>query len=152
MIAEAQKIHPDMKVRLTMDESGWEMYMPTPYTEHYELDERFKGTAAWEMYEERDSGYDNSLERYRYKNGYRGVPLAGVAEYINLRSDQQAWAAPVAERLHAENDSFIGDDDWGAELSNERFEAYQRTQEQVGKLMEAEFKDKWEALRKKWDF
>jgi hypothetical protein len=151
MLAEAKKIHPDMKLRLAMDEDTWEMYMPTPYTEHYELDEQYKGTRAWEWHEERDYSHDTVLQRYRYKNGFRNVPLAGVAEYVNLVAEQQEWAGPVQERLHAENGSGIAEKEW-AEVTNEKFEAYTATQEKVNELMQAEFKDKWAALREKWGF
>jgi hypothetical protein len=151
MLAEAQKIHPDMKLRLGIDGNSWEMYMPTPYSEHYELDEKYRGTRAWEWYEERDYSHDNALQRYRDKNGFRGVPLAGVAEYVNLNAEQQEWAGPVSDRLHSENGSGITEDEW-ANISREKFDAYEATQKQVNELMQAEFKDKWEALRNKWDY
>lgn len=150
MLAEAQKIHPDMKVRLAADERSWEMFMPTPYEEHYQLEEKYRGTPAWTLYEERDNSYDNSLQRYRHKNGFDTVPLAGVAEYINLREEQQVWAGPVQARLHAENNSDITEEEWPS-VSNDKFSAYQRTQNQVADLMRTEFADRWAALKEKWD-
>lgn len=89
MLVEAQKIHPDMKVRL-VDENGWEMFMPTAFIERYELSDEFQGTVAWEWYESRDSGYDNALQRYRHKNGFNSIPLEGVAEYVNLNHEENA--------------------------------------------------------------
>lgn len=85
MLAEAKKIHPDMQVRLdSIYEDKWEMFMPTEFREKFELSDRFKGTAAWDMQESFEGGYGNELERYRHKQGFSHVPLEGLAEYINL--------------------------------------------------------------------
>jgi hypothetical protein len=153
MLAEAKKIHPDMRVRLIdQGECKWEMYMPTPYTGHISLNEKYKGTEAWNYYESRDAGYDNELERYRYKQGYSHLPIEGVAEIINLKHEQHVWAAEVAEQLHAENGSGITNEQWQGEVTNEQFTAYTATQRKVAGMMETEFSAKWDALREKWEF
>ena len=152
MLEMAQKMHPDMKVRLDLiTHSEWEFYMPTKFIEKYELSETFKGTRAWEWYEERDSSYDNQLQRYRHKNGYDSIPLEGVAEYVNLREEQEVWARPVRAELHAKNGSGITESEW-ATVQNEKFMAYRATESELNKLVEIEFKDKWEALNEKWEF
>lgn len=148
MLAEAQKIHPDMKVRLDVfTHSEWEMFMPTPFIERYELPDDFKGTHAWELYEERDSGYDNSLQRYRHKNGFDGVPLEGVAEYVNLNHEQNAWGTEVMNRLLKENGIVI---DWN-NITKEIMHSYNVFRDEASELSNVEFASKRQALRDKFD-
>lgn len=150
MLKAAQKIHPEMKLRVVGENNDeWEMFLPTNSTQPYELSDRFKGTKAWELFLAPYQGFDNALESYRQRKNLHGVPLDGVAEHINLYEDQQNWSAPVKAKLHAETDT---DFDWNGEVSNEQFIAYQRTQVKVARIIEAEWADRWAALRKKWGY
>lgn len=161
MLEEAKKIHPDMKVRFGADGETWEFYMPTTFTENHELPQKYEGTPAWECYKSRDSSYDNELERYRYKQGYQGMSLEGVAELINLKEEEQKWARPVIEKLMEEQGvseemfSQMWKDNPTTEeeidKSNEIFSKYQNCRREAGKMMTAEFEAKWAALRDKWD-
>lgn len=152
MVELAKKIHPDMQVRLNgFDQNQWEMFMPTRFTEAYQLDEKFKGTAAWEMHESRDASYDNELERYRYKNGHSGIPLDGVAELVNLSAEESTWWRDLANRLHAQRGTGIADNEWQT-VAEAKFRAYQKTEKEAHELMQAEFADKRKALHDKWGF
>lgn len=160
VLEEAQKIHPEMKVRLVGNDE-WEMYMPTSYTENHDLSEAYKGTAAWEAYKTRDSGYDNELERYRHKQGYSGSPLEAVADIINLQHDQHEWVKPVKEAILAEHglSESIFEEMWKkkdateeeTEKSNEIFSQYQRCVKEAYNLGSVEFEAKWAALKEKWE-
>lgn len=148
MLEMAQKMHPDMKVRLDQfTHSEWEFYMPSKFIERYELPEESKGTVAWEWYEERDSGYDNQLQRYRHKNGFDGVPLEGVAEYVNLRHEENAWGTAVLNQRLAEEGIVI---DWD-NISEPVFRKYEKHREEAGRLAGIEFESKWKALKDKFD-
>jgi hypothetical protein len=147
MLAEAQKIHPDMKVRLTeFDENSWEMYMPTAFIEKYELSEEFKDTPAWEMYKERDSGHDNSLQRYRHKCGMDRVPLEGVAEYVNLNQEEQVWGIAVLNKLLKDNGIVI---DWD-NITKETASKYGKFRKEASVLANTEFESKRQALKDKY--
>lgn len=145
MLVEAQKIHPDMKVRL-VDENGWEMFMPTAFIERYELSDDFKGTVAWEWYESRDSGYDNALQRYRHKNGFDSTPLEGVAEYVNLNHEENAWGTEVLNQLLKDNGIVI---DWDT-ITKEIFRKYEQFRDEASALANVEFASKRLALRDKF--
>lgn len=150
MLAEAQKIHPYMKLRVVGENSDkWEMFMPTELTQPNALSDRFKGTKAWELFLAPYQGFDNALESYRQRKKLHGVPLDGVAEHINLYEEQQNWSGPVKAKLHAETGT---DFDWNGEVSNDQFSAYQRTQVKVARIIEAEWADRWDALRNKWGY
>lgn len=148
MMAIALAIHPDMKVRLTQfDYSGWEMYMPTSFIEKYDLPDEFKGTVAWEMYEERDSGYDNSLQRYRHKNGFDSIPLEGVAEYVNLNHEQNAWGTEVLNQLLKDNGIVI---DW-KNITKETMHSYNVFRDEASALADTEFETQRKALKERFD-
>jgi hypothetical protein len=150
MLAEAQSIHPDMKLRVTgQNKDEWEMFLPTNNIQPQVLSDRFKDTKAWELLNTPYPGFDNALESYRRRKKLDGVPLDGVAEHINLYEDQQNWGGPVKARLHAASGT---DFDWAGEVSNDQFSAYQKTQRKVADIINAEFKDKWDALREKWRY
>lgn len=148
MLAEAQKIHPDMKVRLDLiDHQQWEMYMPTAFIERHDLSESFKGTPAWQWQEERDSGYGNQLQRYRHKNGFDCVPLEGVAEYVNLNHEESAWGNSILDEKLKEDGIVI---DW-SNISDEVFRKYKAHRAEAERLCEIEFADKRQALKDKYE-
>ena len=113
----------------------------------YELAEEFKGTVAWEWYEERDSGYDNQLQRYRHKNGFDSVPLEGVAEYVNLRHEENTWGHAVLNKRLEDEGIVI---DWD-NISETIFRKYEKHREEAGRLAGIEFESKWKALKDKFD-
>lgn len=148
MLEMAQKMHPDMKVRLDQfTHAEWEFYMPTQFIERYELPEEFKGTVAWEWNEERDSSYDNQLQRYRHKNGFNSVPLEGVAEYVNLNHEENAWGHAVLNKLLEEDGIVI---DWN-NITKTVFRKYEKHRDEAGRLAGIEFESKRQALKDKFD-
>lgn len=148
MLEMAQKMHPDMKVRLDQfTHTEWEFYMPTQFIEKYELPEEFKGTVAWEWNEERDSSYDNQLQRYRHKNGFNSVPLEGVAEYVNLNHEENAWGHAVLNKLLEEDGIVI---DWD-NITKTVFRKYEKHRDEAGRLAGIEFESKRQALKDKFD-
>lgn len=150
MLLAAQAVHPDMKLRVTgINKDEWEMFLPTKVSQPSELSDKFKGTSAWELLNTPYRGFDNALESYRDKKHLHGVPLDGVAEHINLYQDQQDWAKPVQAAIQAQDGT---DFSWDGEVSNEQFIAYNATQVKVAALIEAEFKEKWAALKAKWGY
>lgn len=150
MLVEAQRIHPDMKLRVAGDNKDeWEMFLPTNSVQPQVLSDRFKGTMAWELLNAPYPGFENALESYRQKKNLHGVPLDGVAEHINLYQDQQDWSGPVKAKFHAESGT---DFDWNGEVSNDQYSAYMVTQRKVAQIIETEWKDKWDALREKWGY
>lgn len=151
MLEAAKKIHPDMQVRLDLiDHQKWEMYMPTEFIERHNLPESFKGTPAWEMQEERDSGYDNQLQRYRHKNGLDCVPLEGVAEYINLNYEENAWGSKIRDERLMQEGIVIDWKDW-KNVSDEDFLKYKKYHKEAERLCEIEFADKRQALKDKYE-
>lgn len=150
MLKAAQKIHPDMKLRVTgYNKDEWEMFLPTQSIQSQGLSDRFKGTKAWELLNTPYQGFDNALESYRQRKNLHGVPLDGVAEHINLYEDQQNWSGPVKAKLHGDAGT---DFSWDDDVSNDQFSAYMKIQRKVAKIIEDEWKDKWDALREKWGY
>ena len=150
MLQAAQRIHPDMKLRVAgINKDEWEMFLPTNNIQPHVLSDRFKDTKAWELLNTPYPGFNNALESYRQKKNLHGVPLDGVAEHINLYEDQQNWSGPVKAKLHAESGT---DFDWDGEVSNDQYSAYMKTQRTVAHIIEDEFKDRWDALQDKWGY
>lgn len=150
MLAEAKKIHPDMEVRLDLiDHQKWEMFMPTNFIERYGLPESFKGTPAWDMEQERDSGYDNQLQRYRHKNGFDCIPLEGVAEYVNLSHEENTWGSKIRDEKLKEDGIVIDWKNW-KEVSDEDFAKYKAHHKEAERLCEIEFAEKRKMLQDKY--
>jgi hypothetical protein len=150
MLSVVRSIHPEMKLRVTgPNKDEWEMFLTTNHIQPSELSDRFKDTPASELLNRAYSGFDNALESYRHKNGLGGLPLDGVAEHYNLYAEQQNWGIAVQTRLLHEDGT---DFSWDGEVTNEQFSAYKKTISKVRKLMDAEFKDKWNALKDKWRY
>ena len=150
MLAEAKKVHPDMRVRL-VGSSEWEMYMPTPYTESNQLAERFRSTHAWVMDESNDASYGSELERFRYKNGYSSYPLEYTAEFVNLKHEQNEWFVAEQEKAYAaEGASDLLDFEAFKDFTNDQYETFLRIREQVQAKMKEVFAEKWAAFKERW--
>jgi hypothetical protein len=148
MLAEAQKIHPDMKLRVIGENNDeWEMFMPTHQVQPNTLPDRFKGTLAWDFFTTPNSSFGNELESYRRRKKLFGLPLVGVAEHINIHDQEQKWARPVSEKMHQEAGTIL---DWDSEISNEEFIAYTTVQRKVAQVINDEWKDRWDAFDLKW--
>lgn len=157
MLAEAKKIHPDMQVRLDeIYHEKWEMFMPTDFTENIELSEKYKGTAAWEMYENPESGYGSELERYRHKQGFDHVPLDGLAEYINLRSAATlAYTNLLSEMLQMMGMEPIETIDLDAMEEQVRvayWKRYSKVAATAKKQVNEEFESREQALKQEFNF
>jgi hypothetical protein len=98
VLAYAQTLHPDATVKST-DENTWQVIIPTDFTIPYGLPESYKGTPAWEAYEEQSSGGESVLERWGRKNSHGWSPTVIVADYYNLLCEKLEW---VHERVVAD--------------------------------------------------
>jgi hypothetical protein len=100
MMEIAKKIHPDARVRMIeFVEQKWEIYIPSEFVPVYRLPECYKDTPAWAASLEHDGSYGDELSRWGYKNGYRDLPIEGIADYFNLMSDFAYRKNTLAEDL-----------------------------------------------------
>ena len=86
MLARVQVDYPD--ARLSLSDDRWHLVIDTGVGEAFTLSERFRGTPAWEMLASYEGG-ESSLHRWAWNNGYSSLPLDIVAEYFNLRSEEE---------------------------------------------------------------
>lgn len=151
MLETAHKIHPEMRLRLVgIRQDLWEMYMPATFLDKKQLSGSYKGTFAWNLYQQDAQNYDNRLERYRQRNGLEGHPLEAAADHANLTDEEQVWVAPILAKLMEENDAVI--DDWDEDIDNEKLIRHAGCRTEVMKLTREKFSDKWDALNMKWGF
>lgn len=98
MLEAAKAISPEARVRvLDYGSQRWEIYIPTPFEPAFDLPDSYKGTPAWEAAQKVDYSHDNELCRWGHKNGYRDLPIEGVADFYNLRSNYGARKEEIAE-------------------------------------------------------
>lgn len=165
MLAKAKLVHPDLKVRLNESTETWEFYMSTEIRENSALDESFKGTYAWNLFEESESAYGNSLERYRQKQGFSHLPLHAVAEKVNIDSDFTKAIKELAPTFYAEygltqekiNNLFSS---WGdnressseeeIEAANKIFNSYEKMITRVNAEVREKFKFAYDSWNSKW--
>ena len=96
----AKKIHPDARVRiLDYGQQQWEIYIPSDFVPVFDLPERFKDTPAWQQYQIFDGSHGDLLSRWGNKNGYRDLPIEGVADYFNFIMDFSSRKKALAEDL-----------------------------------------------------
>lgn len=102
MMAKAKAIHPDMKVRLSERGEKWEFYMITELQPEKILNESFKGTHAWELYETFDPIHSNKLNEYKEKHKFLDIPLEAVAERVNIDFKRSELTESIRLSIYSE--------------------------------------------------
>lgn len=100
MLEIAKAISPDARVRaIDYGEQKWEIYIPSEFAPTYDLPESYKGTPAWDLSLLDDGSYGDQLSRWGYKNGYRGLPIEGIADYYNVQCEFSSREYAIASEL-----------------------------------------------------
>lgn len=88
MLEKAREIHPKATLELDEVTNEWRIVINTLFTQEFELDPEFEGTPAWELFNETDSSYGDSLSRWMHKNGVHGTLHEGATV---LNREARAW-------------------------------------------------------------
>lgn len=153
MEAAAKKIHPDARVRMIdYGEQKWEIYIPSDFVPVYHLPERYKDTPAWAASLKNDASYGDELSRWGYKNGYRGLPIEGIADYFNLMMDFSYRKNTLAEDLDRQAELIPMSEiiDWEP-ITRELASQYMGHRRTAEKALSEPYTAAVKILQEKWD-
>ncbi|MBC9704862.1 MAG: hypothetical protein H9W81_07780 [Enterococcus sp.] len=123
-VEQAKAISPLAKVRLTRHGEAWEICIPSNFLSPATLPETYRGTPAWEKYNEPNGLYPNALLSWANYRKMLDKPIEYIADYYNLSQIQGEEMQKFAKELHKETG--IADLDWDGEVSNEQFSQYKK--------------------------
>lgn len=143
----AEAISPKAKVRKKGSEDIWEIYIPTDFHIDVNLSEDYKGTPAWDAYNQYDAKYGNELERWSDYSGYDELPVEAVADFYNC---EIAASSRAAELLDAAQKETGISPEVRDKLSKEQIRLWFEMKKEARKTADLEFQGSMDEINKKW--
>lgn len=145
-VKQAKEISPWAKVRLAEDGLAWQITIPTGILSPFRLPDSYRGTPAWDAYNEPNIAFQNALMSWANRKKMLGRPLEYIADYYNLSQTEGAEMAVFAKELHKETG--VADLDWPGEVTNEQFSQYEDNMNKAAAMVDQTNR---KALDEKWE-